>query len=164
MGFSWDERILPHGFFFTAAIELLSMPVHSVDDYNFQLCTKESQWLDEISVHEKHGKIPGIVKLTNRTSWIQVSTSSGKEYCLSIRKAVDAAIEKAVERFKHTGIDSPRPVSLCPHHPSSYHYCNITPNRKNYTCSEDKLAGGSVTTEMSCWITGIHHYSKLLEV
>ena len=153
VGFSWSDCLLPHGFFFTVIIELL----HLSDDNGsiFELCTKLNQCRDEISFCEKNSKIPGVFKLTNMTRWIQVSTSSPKEYCPAIYKAVNFAIQKALERFQHTaGLKLPTVVSLCPLCPTRDHYCTLTPDKAVFTCSERVSAVGSVTPEMSCWREG----------
>ena len=110
--FSWGERILPHGFFFTVAVELLCRSNEKVD-IRFELCT-------DIAVH---CEIPGVVKLINRTRWIQVCSSSNAEYCPTIYKAVNTAVEKTVKRFEYIGIYSPIVTVLCP---IKDHYCLLS--------------------------------------
>ena len=155
IGFSWDDRLLPYGFFFTVAVELLGVSSER-DDLKFQL-SKSNQWRDEIRFIEKSRKIPGIVKLSNRITWIQVSTSSPNDYCPIIFKAVVVAIRNAMKRFEYTGIKPPTVVYLCPLCPArtDTHCCILTPNKKTFSCSKVDSIVGSVTPEMSCWMEGI---------
>ena len=111
--FSWGERILPHGFFFTVAVELLGRSKEK-GDMRFELRTDIAQCREEIQMNAVHGEIPGVVKLINRTRWIQVCSSSSAEYCPTIYKAVNTAVEKTVKRFEHTGIGYPTVTVLCP--------------------------------------------------
>ena len=148
VGFTWNNCLLPHGFFFTVAIELLG----TASDYIFQLSTTQYQCRQEIVFHEKSHKIPGIVQLIDRITWIQVSTTSPVEYCPVIFKSVEKAVHKAIARFKRTiTLDSPSVVSLCPLHPNSDHYCILT-DKKHYTCSEDDSIVKSMTPDMLCWM------------
>ena len=152
--FSWGEHILPHGFFFTVVIELISRPSNEMD-YAFELRTDIPQWRGELQVCEKDGKIPGVVKLINRTRWIQVcSSSKNVQHCPTIYKAVYAAIQKAVKRFEHTGIGSPKVTILCPLCESKDHYCLLTADGKEFTCSTNKSKNGMVTPDMTCWTQG----------
>ena len=147
-GFTWNNCLLPHGFFFTVAIELLC----TASDYIFQLSTTQYQCRQEIVFHEKSHKILGIVKLTDRITWIQVNTNSPVKHCPVIFKSVEKAVCKAIARFKRTiSLDSPSVVSLCPIHPNSDHYCILT-DKKHYTCSEDDNIVESVTSDMLCWM------------
>ena len=109
---SWGERILPHGFFFTVAVEFLS----SNDSfYNFKLRTDIPQWRDEVQVSERDGKIPGVVKLSNRVRWIQVSSSSSPRHCPTIKEAVNVAVQKACKRFEpHMRVGPPVVTCVCP--------------------------------------------------
>ena len=148
VGFTWSNcGSLPHGFFFSVAIELLGI---ACCDYIFQLSTNEYQCRQEITFHEKSSKFPGVVKLTDNNTWIQVSTNSPMEYCPAIFKCVKTAIDKAMTRFKHIIVlDSPSVVTLCPRH--SNHYCTLS-DMKYYTCSIDSSVH-PVTDTMTCWIT-----------
>ena len=108
--FCWDERFLPHSFFFTVTIELLSRSDEAGDSiFEFILHTDQQgivQCREEIQVsgkERKQGKVPGVVKLMDRKKWIQVSYFGVERYCLVIHDAVDAAIHRAVDRFQHTG-------------------------------------------------------------
>ena len=149
VGFTWNNCLLPHGFFFTVAIELLGI----ASDYIFQLSTTQYQCRQEIVFHEKSHKIPGIVKLIDRITWIQVSTTSPVKHCPVIFKSVEKAVHKAIARFKRTiTLDSPSVVSLCPLHPNSDHYCILSSDNENYTCLEDDSIVESVTPDMLCWM------------
>ena len=149
VGFTWNNCLLPHGFFFTVAIELLG----TASDYIFQLSTTQYQCRQEIVFHEKSHKIPGIVKLIDRITWIQVSTTSPVKHCPVIFKSVEKAVHKAIARFKRTiTLDSPSVVSLCPLHPNSDHYCILSSDNENYTCLEDDSIVESVTPDMLCWM------------
>ena len=149
VGFTWNNCLLPHGFFFTVAIELLG----TASDYIFQLSTTQYQCRQEIVFHEKSHKIPGIVKLIDRITWIQVSTNSPVKHCPVIFKSVEKAVHKAIARFKRTiTLDSPSVVSLCPLHPNSDHYCILSSDNENYTCLEDDSIVESVTPDMLCWM------------
>ena len=149
VGFTWNNCLLHHGFFFTVAIELLG----TASDYIFQLSTTQYQCRQEIVFHEKSHKIPGIVKLIDRITWIQVSTNSPVKHCPVIFKSVEKAVHKAIARFKRTiTLDSPSVVSLCPLHPNSDHYCILSSDNENYTCLEDDSIVESVTPDMLCWM------------
>ena len=149
VGFTWNNCLLPHGFFFTVAIELLG----TASDYIFQLSTTQYQCRQEIVFHEKSHKIPGIVKLIDRITWIQVSTNSPVKHCPVIFKSVKKAVHKALARFKRSiTLDSPSVVSLCPIHPNSAHYCILSSNNENYTCSEDDSIVETVTPDMLRWM------------
>ena len=150
VGFTFDKRILPHGFFFTVAIAFLS----ASSDFVFKLCDpSEPQYRQEIVFEEKSNSIPGIVTLTDRNTWIQVSTTSPPEYCPNIFKSVEIAIHKARARFDRiTRLDHPKVVSLCTIHPNSDHYCTPTRNKKYVTCSEPGKAVEPAPTNILCWL------------
>ena len=146
--FSWGERLLPHGFFFTVAIEMMGQ----YGEYKFELCTTVDQWRREIQVSEVAGKIPGVVKLTNKIKWIQISTTSNPKNCRTIYKIVKSAIQKTVKRFKHLKIGPPaKPATLCRLCDNTDHYCVLTGDRLEFTCSVDKTKTGAVTHDMMCW-------------
>ena len=150
VGFTFNKRILPHGFFFTVAIAFLGA-VSS--DFVFELCpSSERQYRQEIVFMEKSHIIPGTVTLTDRNMWIQVSTTSPTEYCPNIVKSLKNAIDEAVARFERTTkLDSPKVVSLCTIHPKSDHYCTLT-DKKYVTCSEDVSKTAKATPDMLCWL------------
>ena len=151
--FSWGKRILPHGFFFTVAVELLGRP-NEKDDIRFELCTDIAQCREEIQMNAVLGEIPGVVKLINRTKWIQVCSSSQARHCPTIYKAVNTAVEKTVKRFEHTGIGSPTVTVLCPIKNHKDHYCLLSADKKEFTCSANKRRTGPVTPDMLCWTQG----------
>ena len=152
--FSWGERILPHGFFFTVAIELLNKPDGS-GDYKFELCTEITQSRGEIQVREAEWKIPGVVKLTDRKKWIQLSYSGDNQYCSIVHTHVTRSIQRATERFQHTGIGLPKTGYLCPLCEEKDHYCCTSADKQFITCSLHSSKTGPVTQEMLCWIQGI---------
>ena len=151
VGFTFNKRILPHGFFFTVAIAFLS----ASSDFVFELCRclSKRQFRHEIVFEEKSHSIPGTVTLTDRNTWIQVSTTSPTEYCPNIFKSVKIAIHKAMARFERTTrLDPPNVVSLCTIHPNSDHYCTPTPDKKYVTCSKSKVVGAA-PDDMLCWMS-----------
>ena len=149
VGFTFNKRILPHGFFFTVAIAFLS----ASSDFVFELCPSKRQFRQEIVFEEKSHIIPGTVTLTDRNTWIQVSTTGPTEYCQNIFKSVKNAIHKAMARFERTTrLDPPNVVSLCTIHPNSDHYCTPTPDKKYVTCSKSKVVGAA-PDDMLCWMS-----------
>ena len=151
--FSWGERILPHGFFFTVAVELLGR-LKEKSDIRFELHTDIAQCREEIQMNAVHGEIPGVMKLINRTRWIQVCSSSQARYCPTIYKAVNTAVEKTMKRFEHTGVGSPTVTVLCPIKNHKDHYCLLSTDKKEFTCFANKRRTGSVTPDMLCWTQG----------
>ena len=155
LAFCWDERYLPHGFFFTVTIELLNRS-DEADDSIFILRTDQQGFVqrrEEIQVSGKQGKVPGVVKLMDRKQWIQVSYSVEESYCPVIHNTVDTAIHRAVDRFQHTGLHYPSVRYLCPFHSDQgVHYCYLTADQQHITCSLDNEKTGLVTTDMKCWV------------
>ena len=155
LAFCWDERYLPHGFFFTVAIELLNISDEAGD--SIFILRKDQQGIvqcrEEIQVSGKQGKVPGVVKLMDRKKWIQVSYSGEESFCPVIHNAVDTAIHRAVDRFQHTGLDYPSVRYLCPLlRDQGVHYCYLSPDQQSITCSLDNEKTGPVTTDMKCWV------------
>ena len=149
--FTWRERFLPRGFFFTVIVELLTRN----GDYTFELRTDIAQWRGEIQVREAGGKIPGVIKLTNRTKWIQVSSSGSARNCPVIREEVNFAINDAIVRFKDTGIGDPVVTTLCPLCESNDHYCLLTSDRNELTCdANNSLTDDNVPENIQCWFKG----------
>ncbi len=149
VGFTFKKRILPHGFFFTVAIAFLG----TSSDFFFILCRSKRHCRQEIVFEEKSNSIPGIVTLTDRNTWIQVSTTSPPEYWPNIFKSVKIAIHKAMARFERTTrLDPPVVVSLCTIHPNSDHYCTPSHNKKYVTCSDDVSESAKVSPDMLCWL------------
>ena len=154
VGFLWKgsddiDRFLPHGFFFTVVIAFLG----ALSDFVFKLCPSKHQFRREIVFEGKSNSIPGIVTLTDRNTWIQVSTTSPVEYCPDIFNTVKIAIDKAMARFEHTTkLDSRKNVSLCTIHPNGDHYCTLAHDKKYVTCSEDVSKTAEVTPDILCWL------------
>ena len=152
VGFVWkdsddNDRFLPHGFFFTVAIEFLG----ASSDFVFKLSAKR-QCRQEIVFEEKSKRIPGIVTLTDRNTWIQVSTNTPAKYmyCPNVFNTVKIAIRKAMARFERTTrLDTPKVVSLCTIHPNSDHYCTLT-DKEYVTCSES-IAVEDAPADMLYW-------------
>ena len=151
--FSWGECILPHGFFFTVAVELLGRS-NEKEDIRFELRTDMAQCREEIQMKAVHGEIPGVVKLINRTRWIQVCSSSQARHCSTIYKAVNTAVEKTLKRFEHTGIGSPTVTVLCPIKDHEDHYCLLSADKKEFSCTAIQSRTGSVTPDILCWTQG----------
>ena len=149
----WGDLILPHGFFLTVVVELLQKS-RSGDSYEFELRTDRPQWRGEIQMSEVEGKIPGVVKLGDKKRWIQVSYSSASTYCPLVHQLVHSATQRAVERFHHTGIGSPKIGYICPLCKEKDHYCYLSADQLFVTCSKDKDKTGRVTADMSCWTQG----------
>ena len=154
----WDEElILPHGFFLTVAVELLTR-LSSVDGYKFELRTDIAQWREEIQVSEAKREIPGVVKLTNRKKWIQVSYSSDRSYCPLVYRHVDGATQRAVKRFQHMGMHPPKVGYVCPLCIEKDHYCYLSRNRQFVTCSKISSKTGPVTQDILSWMQGKKKY------
>ena len=164
LAFCWDERyllhrtdewFLPHGFFFTVAIELLNRsdiagdPIFILRDDQQGIVQRR----EEIQVSGKQGKVPGVVKLMDRKKWIQVSYFGIKCYCPVVYNAVDTAIHRAVDQFQHTGISPLSVKYFCPLlRDQGDHFCYLTPDQQYITCSLDNEKTGPVTDDMKCWI------------
>ena len=150
----WDEElILPHGFFLTVAVELLTRQ-SSADGYKFELRTDIAQWREEIQVSEANREIPGVVKLTDRKKWMQVSYSSDMSFCPLVYRHVDGATQRAVERFQHMGMHPPKVGYICPLCKEKDHYCYLSRNRRFVTCSKISSKTGPVTQDILSWIQG----------
>ena len=149
----WDDLILPHGFFITVVVELLQKS-RGRDSYDCELRTDKPQWRGEIQVSEVKRNIPGVLKLGDRKSWIQVSYSSVSTYCPLVHQLVDSATQRAVERFNHTGIGSPTIGYVCPLCKDKDHYCYLSAGQHFVTCFKDNSKTGPVTANMSCWTQG----------
>ena len=150
----WDEElILPHGFFLTVAVELLTRQ-SSADGYKFELRTDIAQWREEIQVSEAKREIPGVVKLTDRKKWIQVSYSSDRSYCPLVYRHVDGATQRAVKRFQHMGMQPPKVGYICPLCIEKDHYCYLSSDRRFVTCSKISSKTGPVTQDILSWMQG----------
>ena len=171
VGFLWidsddNDHFLPHGFFFTVAVEFLG----ASGDFVFKVSAKR-QYRQQLFFEEKSNSVPGIVTLTDRNTWIQVSINTPVNYCPNIFNTVKISIDKAMARFERTTrLDPPIVVSLCTIHPSSDHYCTPSPDKKYVTCSVSK-AVELTPADMLCWleestfyiiVTHIEHHALLL--
>ena len=91
--YSWDEQILPHGFFLTFVVELLQRQ-ESGDDLYFELRKRVVQCRDVIQVSVSKNKIPGFLKLVDRKRWIEICYScSCTNYCSQLREITSDAVE-----------------------------------------------------------------------
>ena len=150
----WDEElILPHGFFLTVAVELLTR-LCSAHGYKFELRPDIAQWREEIQVSEAKREIPGVVKLTDRKKWIQVSYSSDRSYCPLVYRHVDGATQRAVKRFQHMGMHPPEVGYICPLCIEKDHYCYLAGDRRFVTCSKISSKTGPVTHDILSWMQG----------
>ena len=95
--FSWDDRMLPQGFFFTVVVELLSKSGQD-RDYTFKPRNDVAQWQEEIQLREEKDEIQGVVELSNRKTWIKVSFSGNVEDCPKIYKEVNAAVNETLRK------------------------------------------------------------------
>lgn len=163
-----EKRILPHGFFFTTVIQLQN----DSNGFRFEFRTNDQQYRDRIQVIDKSRKISGVMILSDKKWWIQITmtSKSSAQYRNEIRQAVIEAIKRTVPLFKHLGIhncdETQEHLALvypCPIEGHSDHYCTLTTNQKEYICSADVSCAGEVTNNIKSWIgskyTRIHvHY------
>ena len=147
--YSWDEQILPHGFFLTFVVELLQQQ-ESGDDLYFELRKRVVQCRDVIQVSVSKNKIPGFLKLVDRKRWIEICYScSCTNYCSQVREITSDAVEMVVKRFEHTGIKSPEIGFRCCLCDTGDHYCVLSKDQRMVQCHQNN---GPVTPDMSCWI------------
>ena len=157
VGFLWKDSddndcFLPHGFFFTVAVDFLGT---SINNFVLKLCDRYRQCRQRIILEGKSNSIPGLVTLTDRNTWIQVSTdnSEPETYCPHIFKSVQIAIRKATAPFERTTrLDLPKVISLCTIHPNSDHYCTLSHDKKSVTCSKSKTSEPA-PADMLCWMS-----------
>ena len=147
--YSWDEQILPHGFFLTFVVELLQRQERG-DDLYFELRKRVIQCRDVIQVSVSKNKIPGFLKLVDRKRWIEICYSCiTTSYCSKLREITSDAVERVIKRFEHTGIKSPKIGFRCHLCDTDDHYCVLSKDRKMVQCHRNN---GIVTADMSCWI------------
>ena len=128
--FSWDDRMLPQGFFFTVVVELLSKSGQD-RDYTFKPRNDVPQWREEIQLREEKNEIQGVVELSNRKTWIKVSFSGDVEDCPKIYKEVNAAVNETLRKqFQQQLNKEPTETFLCPCHTKPDHYCILSKDRK----------------------------------
>ena len=149
--YSWDEQILPHGFFLTFVVELLQQQ-ESGDKLYFELREDVIQCRYVIQVTVAKKKIPGCLKLVDRKRWIEICYSCSHistKYCSQLREITSDRVERAVKRFEHTGIKSPEIGFRCSLCDTNDHYCIPSHDYSMVSCSRST---GSVTPHMSCWL------------
>ena len=146
--YSWDEQILPHGFFLTLVVELLRQK-ESDDDLHFELRKNVIQCRHKIQLIVAKRRIPGVVKLGDRKRWIEICYSSTTKYCKKLREITSDAVERVIKRFEHTGIKSPELGFRCRLCDTDDHYCVLSNDLTLVQCYQNK---GPVTPDMSCWI------------
>ena len=174
--YSWDEQILPHGFFLTLVVELLRQK-ESNDDLHFELRKDVIQCRHEIQLIVAKRRIPGVVKLGDRKRWVEVCYSDDMRYCRQLQEVTTIAIEKVLKVFEHTGLKSPTVGFRChmcdnetSHHVTLYerfvnwfkptqvsdtddHYCILSSDQQRVSCSRDESKSTTVSPDMTCWIT-----------
>ena len=151
LSLSWGGLILPHGLFPTVCVELL---VGREGGYVFELRRDIDQRREEIQLSEEKGKIPGVVKLSDRQRWIEVSYSGDNNYCPTVIGIVDGATKRAIARLRHMGIRSPTIGCVCPFCIAKDHYCYLSEDRHFVTCSIIRSKTGPVTADILCWFEG----------
>ena len=150
LAFIWDD-ILPYGFFLSVAVELGRS---NKDGFMFELSTDKAQSQGEIRLREAKCEIPGVVRLTDRKTWIQVSYSTRSDYCAEIYKAVKRASDRALDLFKDRKMALPTIGYLCPLCKGGDHYCYLSADQFYITCSIYNHKTGRVTKDMLSWIQG----------
>ena len=151
LSLSWGELILPHGLFPTVCVELLA---GREGGYVFELRKGIPQRRVEIQLKEENGRIPGVVKLSDRQRWIEVSYSGDNRYCPKVNCIVNGATQRAIARLRHMGIGSPTIGCVCPLCIAKDHYCYLSEDRHSVTCSIKENKTGPVTADILCWFEG----------
>ena len=151
LSLSWGELILPHGLFPTVCVELLA---GREGGYVFELRKDIDQRREEIQLSEEKGRIPGVVKLSDRQRWIEVSYSGDNSYCQTVNGIVNGATQRAIARLRHMGIGSPAIGCVCPLFIAKDHYCYLSEDRRFITCSINKSKTGPMTEDILCWFEG----------
>lgn len=150
-----EKRILPHNFFLTTVIMLIAASNDSdiKQPFKFELRKDDQQHRDRIQLHDTSQAIPGVVILSNKIWWIEVSMKKvSKDHFPSVHKVVKQAIETTSEHLKHTfDIQEVFPCPIEDHHD---HYCVLTEKKNHYTCSEDISCTGLVQENMKLWFEG----------
>ena len=151
LSLSWGELILPHGLFPTVCVELLA---GREGGYVFELRKDIAQRREEIQLSVEKGRIPGVVKLSDRQRWIEVSYSGDNSYCPTVNCIVNGATQRAIARLRHMGIGSPTIGCVCPLCIAKDHYCYLSEDRRSVSCSINRSKTGPVTAEILCWFEG----------
>ena len=151
LSLSWGELILPHGLFPTVCVELFA---GREGRYVFELRRDIPQRREEIQFSEEKGRIPGVVKLSDRQRWIEVSYSGDNSYCPTVNGIVNGATQRAISRLCHMGIRSPTIGCVCPLCIAKDHYCYLSEDRRSITCSINGSKIGPATADILCWFEG----------
>ena len=152
--FSWDDRMLPQGFFFTVVVELLSKSGQG-RCYTFKPRDDVAQWREEIQLREEKNEIQGVVELSNRKTWIKVSFSGNVEDCPKIYKEVNAAVNETLRKpFQQQLNKKPTVTFICPCPIKPDHYCILSMDKKKFTCQANESKHGTTTPKMLCWFDG----------
>ena len=181
LAFTWDGRILPHGFFLTLVVELLRQQ-EGGDDLHFELRKDVTQCRHEIQLIVAKRRIPGVVKIVDRKRWVEICYSDDVRYCSQLRVVVDNAIIKVREVFQHAGLEAPTIGFRCPIFENKTiddvtcyerfdnwfkstqlsdiddHYCILSFDQQTVSCSRDESKSKTVSPDMTCWI---HSEGKL---
>ena len=142
-------QILPHGFFLTFIVELLQRQ-EGGDKLYFELRDQVNQCRHVIQVTVAKKKIAGFLKLVDRKRWIEICYScSTTKYCSNVRKITSDAVERVMERFEHTGMESPDIGFRCCLCDTNDHCCMLTNDKSMVQCFQTE---GPITPGMSCWM------------
>ena len=174
--YSWDEQILPHGFFPTLVVELLQQK-ESDADLHFELRNDVIQCRHEIQLIVAKRRIPGVVKLGDRKRWVEVCYSGDMRYCAQLRVVIDVAIVTVLKVFEHTCLRFPTVGFRCPLCDSGTsrvtlygkvvnrfkstrlcdiddHYCILSFDQQTVSCSRNESNYKTISPDMSCWKLG----------
>ena len=150
--YSWDDQILPHGFFLTFVVELLQRR-ESGDKIYFDLRKHVIQSRDVIQVTVAEDEIPGFLKVVDRKRSIEICYSCDTtSNCSKLREITSDAVKSVVKRFEHTRIKSPKTGFCCRLCDADDHYCVLLKDQRTVQCHRNS---GAVTPDMSCWIDSI---------
>ena len=100
----------------------------------FELRNDIAQRREEIQLSEEEGRIPGVVKLSDRQRWIEVLYSDDNRYCPTVNGIVNGATQRAIARLRHMGIRSPTIGCVCPLCIAKDHYCYLSEDRHSVSC------------------------------
>ena len=148
--YTWDEQILPHGFFLTLVVELLRQ---NESNLYFRLRRDVIPCRHEIQMKAAGRSIPGVVKLGDRKRWLEICYSGDTNNCFQLKQVVDVAVKNILKSFAHTGLKPPDLGFLCKLcRFTDPHCCFLSPDQSVVSCSRDESKDGVLTPNMSCWI------------
>lgn len=136
--------ILPHGFFFTTAIELHSGTSRflSRDYIKFELRKDIQQYRDSIqfSCEDSDEKsIADLITLIDKKWWIQLTVANKQQtnpkHLQKIHHTVEVSIKRAIKTLKHDTKSLIKEVFPCPEKHHEDHYCTLTRDKSQYKCS-----------------------------